>query len=80
MGAVYLCVSEMSDANHFTFFCGQVEKRKSALFVNVVFQKTLAKFAISMWGKEVLNFYIIVILLVSCFCSVLWTVLCAEIL
>lgn len=79
MGAVYLCVSEMSDANNFTFFVGKL-KNASALFVNLVFQRKLAKFSISMWSKEVLNFYIIVILLVSCFCSVLWTVLCAEIL
>lgn len=74
-GSYFIFVfSEMSCES---FYLGK--KTTSALFVNLGFQRKLAKFAISTWGKDVLNFYTIVILL-PCFCSCLWTVLCAEIL
>lgn len=73
MGAILSQFLVKCHANHFTFLWA-VWKTISALFVNLGFQRKLAKFAISMWGKEVLNFYTIVILS-SCFCSCPWTVL-----
>lgn len=72
-------ISVFSDMSCESFYLGRLRKTTSALFVNLGFQRKLAKFAISTWGKEELNFYTIVILL-SCFCSCPWTVLCAEIL
>lgn len=78
MGAILSLFLVKCHANHLTFLWA-VWKTTSALVVNLGFQRKLANFAISTWGKEVLNFYTIVILL-SCFCSCPWTVLCAEIL
>lgn len=60
-------------------FYGQFGKLQVPFFVTVGFQRKLAQLLISMWVKEKLNFYTIVILL-SCFCHCPWTVLCAEIL
>lgn len=78
MGAILSLFLVICHANHFTFLWA-IWKSTSALVVNLGFQRKLAKFAISTWGKDVLNFYIIVILL-SCLCSCSWTVFCAEIL
>lgn len=59
MGAILSLILVKCWADNFTFY---VWKTSGTLFITIVFQRKLTKFVISTWGKEVINFYTIVIL------------------